>query len=276
MAAVEATPGVGAVSSEATSRPLWRQVAVPSEHGGWSLTADPVVLGLVVAWSWPGLALGMAAMTAFVARAPVKVVLVDRWRHRWLDRSRLAARIATVELMAITVLAVVAAVGAVDPWFWVPLVVAAPSVGVELWFDMRSRSRRLIPELAGTFGIGSVVAAIVLIDGGSASLAVGLWVVVSARAGAAIPYARTQVFRAHGRAVTWWHSDLSQVLATAAVAVAWGLGAIPPAPVIAVATIATFNVVAVRGPVRRAKTIGVQQMAFGVAVVAVTATAVLA
>ena len=74
MAAVEATPGVGAVSSEATSRPLWRQVAVPSEHGGWSLTADPVVLGLVVAWSWPGLALGMAAMTAFVARAPVKVV----------------------------------------------------------------------------------------------------------------------------------------------------------------------------------------------------------
>lgn len=33
---------------------LWRQVAVPSEHGGWSLTAEPVVLGLVVAWSWPG------------------------------------------------------------------------------------------------------------------------------------------------------------------------------------------------------------------------------
>ena len=50
-----------------------------------------------------------------------------------------------------------------NPWFWVPLAVAAPFVGVELWFDMRSRGRRLIPELAGTFGIGSVVAAIVLI-----------------------------------------------------------------------------------------------------------------
>lgn len=276
MAAVEATPGVGAVPAEATSRPLWRQVAVPSEHGGWSLTTEPVVLGLVVAWSWPGLALGLAAMTAFVARTPVKVVLVDRWRHRWLDRSRLAARIATVELMAIAVLAVLAATGAVDRWFWVPLVVAAPFVGVELWFDMRSRSRRLVPELAGTFGIGSVVAAIVLIDGGSASLAVGLWVVVSARAAAAIPHARAQVFRAHGRPVTWWHSDLAQVLATAAVAVAWGIGAISLAPVIAVAAIATFNVAAVRGPVKPPKTIGLQQMTFGIAVVVITAAAVLA
>jgi hypothetical protein len=173
-------------------------------------------------------------------------------------------------------LAALAAVGAVDRSFWVPLAVAAPFVGVELWFDMRSRSRRLIPELAGTFGIGSVVAAIVLAGGGSASLAIGLWAVVSARAGAAIPYARAQVFRAHGRPMARWHSDVAQVSAVAAVAVAWGLNAIPLAPVIAVAAIAGFNVMAVRGPVKPAVVIGLQQMALGIAVVAVTAVAVLA
>ncbi|MCU0269127.1 MAG: YwiC-like family protein [Acidimicrobiales bacterium] len=251
-------------------------MAVPSEHGGWSLTAEPVVLGLVVAWSWPGLALGLAAMLAFVARTPLKVVLVDRWRHRWLDRSRLAARIAAVELAMIGGLAAFAATGAVDRRFWIPLAVAAPLVGVELWFDMRSRSRRLIPELAGTIGIGSVVAAIVLTGGGSALLAIGLWVVVSARAAAAIPYARTQVFRAHGREVTRWHSDAAQVAAAAAVALAWGLGAIPLAPVVAVTVIAAFNVMAVRGPVKPAVVIGLQQMAFGIGVVVVTAVAVLA
>ena len=265
-----------AVPVQARSRPLWRQVAVPSEHGGWSLTAEPVVLGLVVAWSWPGLALGLAAMLAFVARTPVKIVLVDRWRHRWLDRSRLAARIAAVELVMIGLFAALAATGAVDARFWVPLAVAAPFVGVELWFDMRSRSRRLIPELAGTFGIGSVVAAIVLTDGGSGLLAIGLWVVVAARAAAAIPYARTQVFRAHGRPVTRWHSDVAQAAAVAAVSLAWGLDAIPLAPVVAVAAIAAFNVVAVRGPVKPAMVIGLQQMAFGIGVVVVTAVAVLA
>lgn len=275
MSSAAAAPGV-AVPVKARSRSLWRQVAVPSEHGGWSLTAEPVVLGLVVAWSWPGLALGVAAMLAFVARTPVKVVLVDRWRHRWLDRSRLAARIAAAELAAIGVLAALGAAGAVDRRFWVPLAVVAPFIGVELWFDMRSRSRRLIPELAGTFGIGSVVAAIVLTDGGSALLAIGLWVVVSARAAAAIPYARTQVFRAHGRPVTRWHSDAAQAAAVAAVSLAWGLDAIPLAPVIAVAAIAAFNVVAVRGSVKPAMVIGLQQMTFGIGVVVVTAVAVLA
>jgi hypothetical protein len=76
--------------------------------------------------------------------------------------------------------------------------------------------------------------------------------------------------------VTWWHSDLAQVLATAAVVVAWGQGAIVLAPVIAVAVIAAFNVVAVRRPVKPAKTIGLQQMTFGIAVVVITAVAVLA
>ena len=266
------TPAPGAGSRPSA---LWRQVAVPSEHGGWSLTAEPVVLGLIVAWSWPGLALGLAAMLAFVARTPLKVVLVDRWRHRRLDRSRLAARIATVELAAIATLGVWAASAASGRSFWVPLAMAAPLVGIELWFDMRSRSRRLVPELAGTIGIGSIVAAIVLASGESTTLALGLWVVVSARAVAAIPYARTQVFRAHGRPVTRWHTDLAQGSAVAATVAAWLLAAIPGTPVLAVAAVAVFNIAAVRGPVKRAVVIGIQQMTFGIAVVAVTAIAVL-
>ncbi|MGI9616377.1 MAG: YwiC-like family protein, partial [Acidimicrobiales bacterium] len=88
------TIGSGGAVAEPRSMSSWRQVAVPTEHGGWSLTAEPVLLGLLVAWSWPGLALGLAAMLAFVARTPLKVVLVDRWRNRWLDRSRVAAAIA--------------------------------------------------------------------------------------------------------------------------------------------------------------------------------------
>lgn len=255
---------------------MWRQVAVPSEHGGWSLTAEPVLLGLLVAWSWPGLALGLAAMLGFMARTPLKVVLVDRWRKRWLDRSRLAARIAAIELVALAVLVFAAMSGAANRWFWVPFVVAMPLVGVELWFDMRSRSRRLVPELAGTVGIGSVVAAIVLAAGGSTALAVGLWVVVSARAAAAIPYARTMVFRVHERPVTIWHSDVAQALAVVAVAGAWLADAIPFAPVVVMAVIAVFNVIAVRGPIRRVVVVGLQQMTFGIAVVTITAIAVLA
>jgi hypothetical protein len=219
--------------------------------------------------------MGLAAMLAFVARTPLRVVLVDRRRKRWLDRSRLAARIVTVELVVIGLLTAWAAGRAENGWFWVPLAVAAPLVGVELWFDMRSRSRRLVPELAGTIGIGSVVAAIVIIGDESAALAIGLWVIVSARAVAAIPYARAQVFRAHGRPVRRWHSDLAQVVAVAATAVAWALDAIPLAPVPALAALGLFNMVALRAPVRRVVVIGLEQVVWGLVVVAITAISVL-
>lgn len=249
-----------------------RSVALPAEHGGWSLTAEPVVLGLLVAWSWPGLALGVAAMLAFVARTPLKLVLVDRFRHRWLPRTRLAARVAAVEVAVLAALAVYAAVAAEA--FWVPLLVAAPLVGVELWFDMRSRGRRLIPELAGSVGIGAIATVIALADGTSAAVAWGLWVVIAARSAAAIPYVRTQVMRTKSRPAPNWHSDVAQIVAAVAATVGWAADLVPAAGAIAIAVLSTVNLVALRLAPRPAVVIGIQQMVFGFTVILVTAIAV--
>ena len=115
----------------ARPRPLWRSVAVPSEHGGWGLTFEPVLLGLIVAPSWAGVAIGVAAMLAFVARTPAKVVLVDSWRHRRLPRTRIAALIAAAEIAVLVVLLGVAAATASGP-FWIPLLAAVPLIAIEL------------------------------------------------------------------------------------------------------------------------------------------------
>lgn len=257
----------------ATQRSPLRAVALPTEHGGWSLTAEPALLGLLVAASWSGLALGLAAMTAFLARTPLKLVLVDLFRRRWLARTRLASAVLAVEGLVIVALLVVAAVEA-DRSFWWPFAIAAPLIVLELWFDMRSRSRRLLPELAGTVGIGSVAAAIALAAGSEASLARALWLVVAARGVAAIPYVRTQVLRLHRRPTAAWHSDLAQVTAVAAVLVGWGLDAVPVAAVGAIVAVAAVNLVAVRAAPRPPKVIGMQQMVLGLAVLLVTAAAV--
>lgn len=249
---------------------LLRQVALPGEHGGWSLTAEPILLGLLVVFSWPGVALGLAALLAFMVRTPLKVVLVDRWRGRWLDRTRLALRVTAVELTAIAALGLAAAADAAD-WFWIPLAVAVPLVVLELWFDMRSRSRRLVPELAGTVAIGSVAAAIALADGAAARPALGLWLVMAARAVAAIPYVRLQLARGHGRAVRPSTSDLAQVLAVGVAVVALVADAIAVAPVLVMAAVGVMNSVAVRLRPRPAVAIGVEQMIVGLVVVVVTA-----
>lgn len=276
---VEATPepdaDVATGTPDAASRVSWRMVALPSEHGGWSLTAEPALLGLIVAFSWPGLALGSAAMIAFVARTPVKLVLVDRWRHRWLPRTRLGVKIAATELAVLAVLVVWATTTA-DAGFWVPLAAAAPLVLIELWYDMRSRGRRLVPELAGSVGIGAIATAIALADGASSRMAWGLWVVIAARSIAAIPYVRNQILRTRSRPAPNWHSDLAQVAAAVIAIAAWTVDLVPGAAAAAIAVLAAINVVALRLPPRRVVVIGVQQMIFGFAVIGITAAAVLA
>lgn len=255
------------------SRSGWRSVALPSEHGGWSLTAEPAVLGLLVAWSWPGLALGLAALMAFVARTPLKVVLVDGRRHRLLDRTRLAARIAAAELAVLVALAAYAA-SASDGGFWVPLAVAVPLVAAELWYDMRSRSRRLVPELAGAIGIGSVAAAVAIAGGASTRVAWGLWAVIAARSVAAIPYVRSQILRTRSKPSPRWHSDLAQLVAVVAAVAAWFGDLVPLASVVAIGVLGVINAVALRSTPRPAAVIGIQQMVYGVSVIAVTAVAV--
>lgn len=178
-------------------RPL-RSVAVPSEHGGWGLTTEPGVLGLLIAPSLAGTCIALGAVIAFLARTPIKIALVDRRRRRSLPRTRLASRVAIAELSVLVVLGVTVALFA-EPWFWVPGLVAVPFVAVEGWYEIRSRGRRLVPELAGAIGVCSVAPMILLAGGASARLATATWLVLTARVVTSIPNVRRQISKLRGR-----------------------------------------------------------------------------
>lgn len=264
----------GRPAGEPGSRATWRAVAIPDEHGGWGLTAEPALLGILVAPSWAGAALVAAAFVAFVVRTPLKIVLVDRWRHRWLPRSRVAAGFAAVELVLLAGLAAVAA--GLAGWSWlVPVAVALPLVGIELWFDMRSRSRRLLPELCGAVGIAAVAASVATAGGADAWLAVALWIVLAARAVASIPFVRVQIARLRHGTGPVAVSDRAQVAGVAVAAVAVAVEPAVAAGAIAVALLAVAQAVWVRRPPVPAKVLGLRQLALGLAVVAITTAGVL-
>ena len=259
----------------ARGRSLFRAVAVPTEHGGWGHTLEPALLGLLVAPSWAGAALAGCALVAFVARTPVKCVLVDRRRHRRLPRTVIAERVAAIELALLVALVTIASIGAQGP-FWVPIVVAAPLVAVELWFDVRSRSRYLVPELAGTIGIGAVAAAIVLVDGGDRSLAAALWCIVAGRAVASVPFVRTQLHRFKQQASRRSTSDAMQALAVVIALGAFALDGQVLAGLVVIAVLGLLQVWAVRRPPPAAAILGAEQVAAGLTIVLVTALGVLA
>lgn len=256
MAEVDVTP---------RARSALAGVAVPTEHGGWGLTAEPVLLGLLVAPSVAGALLGVAAVLAFLARTPLRVVLVDRHRGRSLDRTALAGRVLAAEVLVIAALAAAAAVVATGPFWW-PALVAAPLVALELWYDTRSRSRRLAPELAGTWAIGAVSAMVVLASGHGGSEALAVWLVVGARATSSVPHVIAQVARLHGRATSARRLLLADAAALSAVAAAVGVDHRA-----AIGAAAVVIAVAVQRPLARtpvpAKTIGIRQSILGLAVV---------
>lgn len=247
---------------------------VPAEHGGWGLTFEAVLLGLLVRSSGAGMAVGAAAVLAFLCRTPLKLAVVDRRRHRRLERSALAERVAGVELVLLAGAVVVAALYG-QRWWWAPLAATIPFFGVELSYDVRSRGRHLVPELSGAVGMGGVAAAIGLAGGLGARWAVGLWVVLAARAIAAVPYARTQVRRLKHQEDRRRLADLTQLAGVAVMLVGWAARLCPWPAVVVIAGMSAWDLAAMRAPVHSAKRVGMLQMAAGLVVVAVTATGVL-
>ncbi len=252
-----------------------RAVALPTEHGGWGLTLEPVLLGLLVGPSVAGLLLGVGAFLLFLVRTTAKLVAVDAFRGRWLPRTTLAAAVAAVELAAIVAVVVVATHRAGGSWAW-PLLGALPFAAVESAYEVRSRGRRLVPELCGAISISAVATAIALADGQSVRLSVALWLILVARAAGAIPFVRVQIQRLRRGQASLVGSDVGQ-------GVALGIGAagvlVAPAVAGGLAAVGACAVAHgrwVRRPPVPARVVGMREMVLGLVVVALTAISAIA
>lgn len=272
----EPAASTGSARPEDTARrPRLRSVAMPSEHGGWGLTIEPVVLGLLLAPSWAGLMIGIATMLAFLSRTPLKMALVDHHRGRWLERSRLALVVATAELSALAILVVLATILAGWSW-WIPVLVAAPMIVVELWYDARSRSRRLVPELFGSIGVAASAASIAVAGGAAWELAAGAWAVLAARALGSIPFVRAQIAFLRRGVAGATSIIVAQAASVAVGAVSVMLDTRLAIGFIAVVALAAYQLVAGRRAPTSAKVLGLTQMALGLALVVVTGLGVSA
>jgi hypothetical protein len=203
------------------------------------------------------------------------VLLVDRHRNRELERDRLARRVVAAEAVALVAMVTVAFTRADAEWV-VPFALALPLFVVELWFDARSRSRRLVPELCGAIGISATAAAIALAGGEGYALAFALWLVLAARATASVPFARVQVQRLHGHPPSLRTCDVAQtvgvLIATAAVMV----DDVVFTGALVLVGVALVQLAWSRGPARPAIAVGLSQLGFGLAVVVGTAIGVTA
>ncbi len=170
----------------------WKTVALPVEHGGWGFLIEPLVLGLVIAPSVAGLALGAAATAGFLVRHPSRLVLLDWRKGARYPRTAIAGRFALgFALLAPALLAAAFALARAP--FWPVFVAAAPFAVFALVSDARGRSRDAPAEVAGAVALGGSAAAIALAAGTAAPLAWGAWLLLALRALGSVLYVRARI-----------------------------------------------------------------------------------
>lgn len=242
-----------------------RNIALPVEHGGWGFSLEPVVLGLIVAPSLAALFLAMATMGAFLARHPLKMVMGDHRRGRRLRRTPLAERFALlyISVAAISFLAALKTAGSYE--FLLPLLVALPLAFVQLIYDRASRSRALLPELAGATAMASIASSMALANGWGRGVAFGLWAILAVRVVPTIFYVRARLKTLHHKKASRAIVIVMHILALfIALALAW----LTLAPALAVIALLILLARAIFGFTRydratSAKQIGIRELGFG-------------
>jgi hypothetical protein len=174
-----------------------KSIALPVEHGGWGLTIEPIVLGMLVAPSISGLFLSIATMGAFLARQPFKIYVADT-RHKRITARKVIAKNFFLLYISISIIGLVAAIGFSTGYsFLYPILLAIPFGVIQLVYDGRGSSRSLLPELSGATALASVAASIAIAGNWSIPLALGLWIILVARIIPTIFYVRAKIRLLH-------------------------------------------------------------------------------
>ncbi len=170
----------------------WKAVALPIEHGGWGLLAEPLALGSAVAPSLAGALLAASALAAFLSRHPLRLVFTDRRKGARYPRTVLAeAFFAGYAGVALLLLA--AAFSLDPPAFWPALLAAAPFALVVLAADGLGRGRDALAEAAGAIALSGSAAAIALAGGASTTVAFSASGLLASRALGSVLYVRARI-----------------------------------------------------------------------------------
>jgi hypothetical protein len=199
-----------------SKRPVtFSSVALPAEHGSWSLVLEPILLGLLVAPSWAGLSAAAGGFAFFLLNRPLKLYLNDRRRGRQFDRTTKARLWAFIYGASGTLFFTITwAVSGFGPF--VPLLIALPLLLIFLVYDQRP-GRHWQAELAAPVAFAAIASTIALAGGWEFWPALALWGFMIARAVPSILFIRARLRLDKGKPTEPWPVVAAHLLAVAGI-----------------------------------------------------------
>lgn len=249
-----------------------RSVALPSEHGGWGLVLEPLVLGLLLFPSISGLGLAVAVVAAFLVYNPLQIAWRDRRRGKRYPRTRAAEACAAVY----TGLALAAAAFVLlrtGPAPFLPLGTALPLAGVFVVATLAGKARTVAAEATGAAALAAGASGVAWAGGAPVDLSWALWGLAAVRSVPAVLYVRARLRLERGEAVSRGPAVTAHLMALALVA---GLSTVTALPVMAVPATILLLLRAAWGLSRwrrraKARQVGIAELGWGAAYVVLLA-----
>lgn len=255
-----------ATTSNVNTRPRLRPIALPTEHGGWSMILEPIFLGWWVAFSGAGFLLGIAAFSTFLIRHPFQLAIRDRKRGKRHPRTQWAERF-VIGYGFVAIFAFVLSILLTDHPFWHPLIIAIPLAVIQIWYDVQNRSRDVVAEIVGAIAVGAVAPMIALADGWKTDVAFALWGILMARIIGTILYVRARLRLERGESPSIIPAHVTHIAGLMGIAILASIDLSPWLAVVALILLlgrSLHGLSKYRFPAPRAAIIGIQEVVFGV------------
>ncbi len=169
---------------------------MPREKGGWGVVGEPVLLGLVAAFSVPGMLVGVAAFASLLARQPA-YRLLQNYKN---PQKSIAPQIMWLVLLwtfLFACLGIAWMLNGFQGYFLVPMFIALIPSFWQLKSDITGDKRNINREMLSSCLPGSFATSIALLGSLNVNTAWMLWVLVSARTVPTILYVKGRVDLSH-------------------------------------------------------------------------------
>jgi hypothetical protein len=232
---------------------------------------EPIILALIVTPSLPGGLVAAAAVLAFLARHPLKLLVQDRRRGKQFARTRICAWLALAYAGA-SAMALFAAVAIAGSRVLVPLVAGGLFALTQFTLDVRQRGRTFIAEICGACATATVSSAIAVASHQSWVVALVLGLLAASLTLPATLFVRA-VLRGERRTMTL----VMHGAAIVAAAALWHRGLAPAVAVAVMVMLLLRAMIGLQGKTPpAARIIGLREAVWGAAAVIIIAAGYLA
>ena len=177
-----------------------RQLTFPREHGAWGMLAEPMLAGLIAAFSWSGVALCVAALLAFLGRRAVMLGWLVRSMRADPAGRRAARTLGLVLFLLSGAVAAGALRAAAAPGEAAVVLVAAAACAVGQGFIERpGRGRSVWAQQLGALALTCIGPLAVLVGDGRPGAAIKLGLLLAMRQVLVIRFVRLKLRTMRGQ-----------------------------------------------------------------------------